>query len=239
MARASAPSYWITFKARLHNVDKITPDSDSRWGIKYQCNNCSTITDKFVVVTQEITVQNKTGRGEVNLDFSCKSCKRNNKVTIVYPSEGQDYTSISSQDEHPRAVLGLNIHGGAEPIEVDIENSGPWQAIIAVNGKKVSESIDFTVPNSDENDNEQKSYDSEDEDYTRKNKEEPKFRWYKEGKGEYFRVDKIKTEIFTDRQIPDEQRPKSSSGRDEDVDEEEKGKGGKSGKGGKAKGRKK
>jgi len=227
MARASAPSYWITFKARLHNVDKISPDSDSRWGIKYKCNNCSTITDKFVVVTREITVQNKTGRGEVNLDFSCKSCKRNNKVTIVYPSEGHEYPSFSSQDEHPKAILGLNIHGGAEPIEVDIENSGPWQAGITVNGKKGTESISFTVPNTDENDNEQKSYDSEDEDW--KNKEEPKFRWYKEGKkGEYFRVDKIKTEIFTDRQIPDEQRPKSSSVEEEDV-EEEKGKSGNKG----------
>jgi len=153
----------------------------------------------------------------------------------------QEYPSFSRQDEDPKAILGLNIHGGAEPIEVDIENSGPWQAGTTVNGKKDTESITFTLPNTDEIDNEEKSYDSEDEDYTRKNKDEPKFRWYKEGKkGEYFRVDKIKTEIFTDRQIPDEQRPKSTSvvgvDREEDA-EEDKGKSGKGGKGGK--GRKK
>jgi len=233
MARASVPSYWITFAARLHNVEKISPVTDARWGIKYKCNNCSTITDKFVVITREITVQNKTGRGEVNLDYSCKSCKRNNKVTIVYPPEGGDYPSISSQDENPKAILGLNIHGGGEPVEVDVENSGPWQALLTVKGKKVTEDFTLTVPTSEEQDNEEESYDSENEDYSNKSLNLPKFRWYKElSNDEYLRVDKIRTEILTDKQIPDEQRPKTGGEVDDD-EKEEKGKGAKSGKGGK------
>jgi len=233
-ARASIPNYWITFGAKLHNIEQISPTIDSRWGIKYKCNNCSTITDKFVVITREITVQNKTGRGEVNLDFSCKSCKRNNKVTIVSPPEGVDYPSISSKDEDPKAILGLSIHGSAEPIEVDVENSGPWQALITVKGKKVTESFAFSVPNSNEQDNEQQSYDSGDEDYTVKSKL-PIYRWYKEvSEDVYYRVDKLHVEIFTDKQLPDAHRPRGDGGEAHTEDEEEKGKGGKGGKGGKA-----
>jgi len=168
----------------------------------------------------------------VNLDYTCKSCSRNNKVTVVYPSEGSDYPSINSKDENPKAILGLNIHGGGEPVEVDVVNSGPWQASYNLKGKKVTEDITLKIPTSEEQDDEQESYESEDDDYSNRSNKPPNYRWYKEvSNTEYLRVDKITTSIYTDKQIPSEQRPTSSGTGGDDEEEEEKEKKGKGGKG--------
>uniref|UniRef100_A0A6B2LNT7 Uncharacterized protein n=1 Tax=Arcella intermedia TaxID=1963864 RepID=A0A6B2LNT7_9EUKA len=121
----------------MHNIEKIVPVSDARWAIKYKCNNCSCITDKFVGISRDISVQNRSGRGEVNLDFSCKSCKRVNKITITNPHEDAPYDAIKKSDKHPKALLGLSVHGSAEPIEIDLEACGPWEASYKVHGKTV------------------------------------------------------------------------------------------------------
>uniref|UniRef100_A0A6B2LHF6 DUF866-domain-containing protein n=1 Tax=Arcella intermedia TaxID=1963864 RepID=A0A6B2LHF6_9EUKA len=205
----------------MHNIEKIVPVSDARWAIKYKCNNCSCITDKFVGISRDISVQNRSGRGEVNLDFSCKSCKRVNKITITNPHEDAPYDAIKKSDKHPKALLGLSVHGSAEPIEIDLEACGPWEASYKVHGKTKTEEISFTLPSKEEENDEQESYDSDD-DY--KN-QLPKFRWYKEGEDEqYFRVDKIRIEIHTDKQLPEEYRARDVAEASDEEDEKAKAK---------------
>eukprot|EP01127_Copromyxa_protea_P010122 TRINITY_DN2447_c0_g1_i1.p1 TRINITY_DN2447_c0_g1~~TRINITY_DN2447_c0_g1_i1.p1 ORF type:complete len:158 (-),score=32.75 TRINITY_DN2447_c0_g1_i1:73-546(-) len=79
--------YKLLLKADLENVESVVASDDTRWYIKWSCNNCGEKTENFVYVSKHESRENPKGRGSANLLYTCKFCKRDSSVDVVKGSE--------------------------------------------------------------------------------------------------------------------------------------------------------
>ncbi|XP_060842766.1 CXXC motif containing zinc binding protein isoform X1 [Rhopalosiphum padi] len=82
----------LQIKANLENVTELTPDGeDFRWYLKFRCTNCGEESDKWIYLSQDVTVPMKGSRGQANLVTKCKMCSRDSSLDIL-PDTISKYT---------------------------------------------------------------------------------------------------------------------------------------------------
>ncbi|XP_016660101.1 CXXC motif containing zinc binding protein isoform X2 [Acyrthosiphon pisum] len=86
----------LQIKANLENVTELTPDGeDFRWYLKFRCTNCGEESDKWIYLSQDITVPMKGSRGQANLVTKCKMCSRDSSLVLfsdILPDTISKYT---------------------------------------------------------------------------------------------------------------------------------------------------
>ncbi|GAM19598.1 hypothetical protein SAMD00019534_027730 [Acytostelium subglobosum LB1] len=70
----------VTLSAEVEEVKNIYPSSDKIWFFKLKCSNCLTVSENFVGIDPEEKIEQRNST--VNLLMKCKSCTRENTVSI-------------------------------------------------------------------------------------------------------------------------------------------------------------
>jgi len=125
------PHYSVLFKADLENVQLVAPEQPRRWGIKFQCTSCQSISEKFTYVEESETAERDGG--EANQIVSCKFCRARVSMNV----DPKSYGAYQGQPQ-PAPIVVLELRG-AEPVELDIEDL--WVITAAESGE--------TFPNAD------------------------------------------------------------------------------------------
>ncbi|EGG15730.1 DUF866 family protein [Cavenderia fasciculata] len=85
----------LSLTAETEEIKNIFPCSDKVWFFKIKCSNCLTVSDKFIGI--DPAEQIEIGKSTVNLSMKCKSCTRENSVTIEPALSIQDREIESGQ----------------------------------------------------------------------------------------------------------------------------------------------
>eukprot|EP01133_Synstelium_polycarpum_P005704 gene5704-6589_t len=70
----------VSITAETEEVVNIFPDDHKIWFFKLKCSHCLTVTDNWIGIDPEEAIE--IGKSVVNLQMKCRTCARENTVTI-------------------------------------------------------------------------------------------------------------------------------------------------------------
>ena len=118
------PLFAVKIKAEMENIESIAPMPQRRWGLKFLCTQCQTITENYHFIDETETAEE--GGGKANAFFACKFCKKMMSATI-------DPKSYAAYTGGPKAmpVVVIEVRNG-EPVELNVE--ALWVATASESG---------------------------------------------------------------------------------------------------------
>ncbi|XP_043477508.1 CXXC motif containing zinc binding protein [Leptopilina heterotoma] len=119
----------LQIKATLENIDELkTSGVDFRWYLKFSCNNCGEVSEKWNYASLDESTPAQRGNGVNHFVSKCKLCSRENSMTIIEDS----LKSYSSDDQGKfKTIVCLDCRG-IEPCDFSAREG--WIAKACDNG---------------------------------------------------------------------------------------------------------
>lgn len=124
----------LQIKATLENIEELKPNgSDFRWYLKFSCNNCGEVSEKWNYASLDESTPAQRGNAINHFISKCKLCSRENSMTILEDS----IKPYNSDDQNRFKTIVCFDCRGIEPCAFSARDG--WIAKTCNNGKEFSD----------------------------------------------------------------------------------------------------
>ncbi|XP_076753155.1 CXXC motif containing zinc binding protein [Xylocopa sonorina] len=124
----------LQIKATMENVEELkSSGSEFRWYLKFTCNNCGEVSEKWNYVSLSISTPAQRGNAVNHFVSKCKLCSRENSMTILEDS----IKSFVANDQNNFQTIVIFDCRGLEPCDFSAREG--WIAKVVNDGKEFTD----------------------------------------------------------------------------------------------------